>query len=106
MAIVHPDCGGREVMPPICKAFGPGLTKMFHVKHFGPIDGLRKRIFAREGEYEAEVWRKRTIGIGLSFWPYVFGMVRIDLRFEQRTWCVGWITLGAAVSGGSHLLTM
>jgi hypothetical protein len=37
MEIVPPDCGGRD------------LTKMFHVKYFGPVDGLCKSIFAGLG---------------------------------------------------------
>jgi hypothetical protein len=36
---------------------------MFHVKHFGPIDTLRKRTFPRENWYEAGIWGKRTFAI-------------------------------------------
>jgi hypothetical protein len=35
---------------PDCPVSGPNRTKMFHVKHFGTIDGLRKRTFAKRGE--------------------------------------------------------
>jgi hypothetical protein len=34
---------------PFCKVFGPNRTKMFHVKHFRTVDGLRKRTFAMRG---------------------------------------------------------
>jgi hypothetical protein len=33
------------------------------VKHFGPIDTLRKRTFPRENWYEAGIWGKRTFAI-------------------------------------------
>jgi hypothetical protein len=36
-------------MPPFCKVFRPNRTKVFHVKHFGPIGALRKRTFAKRG---------------------------------------------------------
>jgi len=33
-----------------CPVSGPNRTKLFHVKHFGPIDALRINTFARRGE--------------------------------------------------------
>jgi hypothetical protein len=36
---------------------------VFHVKHFGPIDTLRKRTFPRGSWYEAGIWGKRTFAI-------------------------------------------
>jgi hypothetical protein len=36
-------------MPPFCKDLGPDRTKVFHVKHLGPIDGLRKHTFVKRG---------------------------------------------------------
>ena len=53
-------------MPRICKVLRLGLTKMFHVKHFGPVDGLRKRIFVKV-RYETGILRKQTIGVGFKF---------------------------------------
>jgi len=34
---------------PFCKVSGPNLTKVFHVKHLGPIDALHKRTFVKRG---------------------------------------------------------
>jgi hypothetical protein len=53
---------GFLVIPPFCKVFGTDRTKMFHVKHFGTIDGLRKRTSARRSALrsgdlvQAEEW--------------------------------------------------
>jgi hypothetical protein len=52
---------GRGSFCPVCR---PDRTKMFHVKHFGPIDTLRKRTFANGSWYEAGIWGKRTFAIG------------------------------------------
>jgi len=50
-----------------CKIFWPDLTKTFHVKHFGPIDTLRKNISARRGGSETGILRKLTCAIGFNF---------------------------------------
>jgi hypothetical protein len=51
---------GRGAFCPVCR---PDRTKVFHVKHFGPIDTLRKRTFPHGSWYEAGIWGKRTFAI-------------------------------------------
>jgi hypothetical protein len=41
---------------------------MFHVKHFGTIDGLRKRTFLQgAARYETGIWRKLESGVSFIF---------------------------------------
>jgi hypothetical protein len=55
---------------------------MFHEKHFGPMDGLRKSIFARRGRCETGILRELTYAVGFNFWPCVFsnGVSPFDIR--------------------------
>jgi hypothetical protein len=56
---------------------------MFHVKHFGPMDGLRKSIFARRGRYETGILRELTYAVRFNFWPCVFSN-GVRLTSEQQ----------------------
>jgi hypothetical protein len=40
----------RQAKPKLCKKLSPNRTKVFHVKRFGTIDGLRERTFGRRTE--------------------------------------------------------
>jgi Protein of unknown function (DUF2924) len=62
----------RNGGPKLCKEISPNRTKVFHVKRFGTIDGLRERTFAKRGQIRNGDLAQAENRCRFKLWPERF----------------------------------